>query len=74
LIHQNTKQQNDKKMTVSKILSQEQFTKAVKEGIYKILPSREANQATQNSKTGTKYFKVEYINPALYKSQFFVAV
>ena len=61
-------------MTVSKILSQEQFTKAVKEGIYTILDSKEANEATKNTKTNTKYFKVEYINPALYKSQFFVAV
>ena len=60
-------------MTVSNIINKEKFNTAIEEGIYTILPSKDAEVATKNSKE-YDYYKVEYINPALYKSTFFVAV
>jgi len=60
-------------MTVSNIIHKEKFNKAIEEGIYTILPSQDAKTSTKNSKE-YEYFKVEYLNPALYKSTFFVAV
>ncbi len=67
---------NNKKptiMTVSNILNKKQFNKAIESGIYTILESKDAETATKDSKE-YEYYKVEYINPALYKSTFFVAI
>ena len=60
-------------MTVSNIISKEKFNTAIEESIYTILPSKDAKVATKNSKE-YDYYKVEYLNPALYKSTFFVAI
>ena len=60
-------------MRVSKMISKENFNKAIKEGIYTILLSKDADIATKKSKE-YNYFKVEYLSPSLHKSNFFVAV
>ena len=60
-------------MKVSNIIHNKKFNTAIEEGIYTILKSKDAKIATKESKD-YKYYKVEYLNPALYKSTFFVAV
>ena len=60
-------------MRVSNIIHKEKFDSAIEEGIYTILPSNDAEEATKNSKEYT-YYKVEYLNSGLYKKTIFVAV
>jgi hypothetical protein len=60
-------------MTVSKVLNREQFNTAIEHGIYTVLGSMVAEIITQKD-TEYEYYKVNYINAALYESTFFVAV
>ena len=60
-------------MRVSKMISRDKFNKAVEQGIYTLIESKDAKQASKQSKEYC-YYMVEYLNPALNKSTFFVAV